>query len=148
MRATNPFDDDAQAKPSSLLTYSASRVLVGPCPACHTPLVVFNDGESWPLVGCPCGWRGGTTDLTTVRFDRHEGVRRGDGVFPPSMHLRVPGADHLVMNTRTPQGNVSRNADVRAMALFHPDSLETSDNPAVLIMECEPAPSQSGSTQP
>lgn len=44
-------------------TYSAERVIVGHCPECNAVLVVFNDNESWPLVGCACGWRGGTTEV-------------------------------------------------------------------------------------
>ena len=45
------------------LTYSARRVLVGSCPSCEAPLVVFNDNESWPLVACACGWKGDTLSM-------------------------------------------------------------------------------------
>lgn len=55
-------------------TLSADRVLVGHCPSpdCSgAPLVVLNNRESWPLVDCPCGWAGPTTDLVNrSRLDR------------------------------------------------------------------------------
>jgi hypothetical protein len=53
------------------ITYSASRVLVGHCPDCAAVLVVFNDNESWPLVGCSCGWTGDTLSIAhRVRYER------------------------------------------------------------------------------
>lgn len=60
---------DNTASESNGRTYSASRVLVGKCPDCQRVLVVFNDGESWPLVACACGWQGGTTEFPSVRVD-------------------------------------------------------------------------------
>lgn len=51
-------------------TWSAERVIVGNCPDCTAPLVVFNDHESWPLVACKCGWRGATTEFDSARYER------------------------------------------------------------------------------
>jgi hypothetical protein len=57
------------------LTYTAARVLVGHCPDCKNVLVVFNDHESWPLVGCQCGWQGDTLSLDTrTRYENDGSV--------------------------------------------------------------------------
>ena len=46
------------------------RVIVGHCPSCLRVLVVCNDGESWPLVGCECSWTGPTTSVVNrVRYE-------------------------------------------------------------------------------
>lgn len=50
-------------------TRSAERVIVGHCPECDAVLVVFNDHESWPLVGCKCGWTGATAEFVSTRFE-------------------------------------------------------------------------------
>lgn len=41
----------------------AARVIVGHCAACHEPIVVLNNYETWPLIECHCGWTGGVWDL-------------------------------------------------------------------------------------
>lgn len=61
MKSIDWTDDEHPVTPraqENQLTFSARRVLVGSCPSCEAPLVVFNDNESWPLVGCGCGWHG------------------------------------------------------------------------------------------
>lgn len=84
---------------ATTMTYTANRVLVGHCPNpdCGAgeapwsggpgrPLVVFNDGGSWPIVGCLCGWSGPTTELVNrYRLDAGWLVSDGDG---PERELR------------------------------------------------------------
>ena len=44
--------------------------IAGHCPECLDLLVVENNGESWPLVHCRCGWTGPTTSVRNrVRFE-------------------------------------------------------------------------------
>lgn len=109
MRAVDPFEaDDTPTLPSrpGRFTYSASRVLAGHCPECGKVLVVFNDGESWPLVACSCGWRGATTEFPSVRLDP-EGARDVlvdvRGYFPEGALLRVRRPrDEPVLGTLLP----------------------------------------------
>lgn len=78
MKAIDPFDQEPAPgyeapPPLPNLTYTAERILVGHCPSpdCRPfggqPLAVFNDRGTWPLVACPCGWRGQTTELVNIR---------------------------------------------------------------------------------
>ena len=47
------------------------RLIAGNCPRCGEVVAVFNHGQTWPLVKCPCGWAGDThAPLNKVRFER------------------------------------------------------------------------------
>jgi hypothetical protein len=41
-----------------MTTRQPARALVGNCPTCGALIIVENNGETWPLVTCRCGWRG------------------------------------------------------------------------------------------
>lgn len=63
--------------PLGLVVLAAERIIVGHCPSPECgphggqPIAVLNNHETWPLVECPCGWVGDTTQLVNrVRFDR------------------------------------------------------------------------------
>lgn len=80
MKVIDPFagagaEPPKDAAPHPSYTYTADRVLLGLCPEDARPLVVFNDGQSWPLAACSCGWRGATTELR----DRVRAERTWDG---------------------------------------------------------------------
>lgn len=97
MKVTDPFASENAEPPKApapdpRYTYTASRVLAGHCPDCGLVLVVFNDGQTWPLVGCTCGWKGGTSELPSVRLDaegRRDALVDVRGYFPGGAALRV-----------------------------------------------------------
>ena len=65
-------------------TRQPARVLVGHCPECQRVVLVENNRETWPLVECKCGWRGGTSAVARgVRVE--EGQWGGQG----SVEVRV-----------------------------------------------------------
>ena len=43
-------------------TLQPGRFAAGNCPTCGRVVLVLNNGESWPLIACKCGWRGGIGD--------------------------------------------------------------------------------------
>lgn len=94
--------------------YSAARVLIGNCPQCERVLVVLNDGESWPLVYCPCGWCDATTALSGMRFEWGKApAAHATGSGPATVTEVAPGGWNVTVLAHL---NVKRKVHVADLA--------------------------------
>jgi hypothetical protein len=55
------------------------RAAVGYCPECRRVVIVENDGGTWPLVVCRCGWRSGLDGIDRMTLLAWGSAGEGEG---------------------------------------------------------------------